>query len=501
MKDLKIELSPNKITRFLKKPPEEFTKRDLIAFIKENSIEAINFRHMGGDGRLKTLNFIITSEKQLDSLLSFGERVDGSSLFPYIDAASSDLYIVPRYKTAFVNPFSSIPAIDILCSYYTKEGIQLPSSPENILKKAHDSLVNSTGLSFEAMGELEYYVVSDRKQLYPTVTQKGYQESSPFCKWEALRYEAMQVIAQAGGIIKYGHSEVGHIYGEDNEMEQHEIEFAPVAVEDAADQINIAKWVLRMIGYKYGVVISFTPKILVGHAGSGLHIHTRLIKQGANMMVGENGLSDIAKRAIAGYLSLAPSLTAFGNTIPLSFLRLVPHQEAPTNICWGDRNRSVLVRVPLGWQNIGDMAKDANPQENDNTTNSINGQTVEFRCPDGSANTHFLLAGLAVAARHGLEMKGALELAKRLYVDVNIYAAEHKHIQDQLPQLPTSCWDSADCFLKDRQIYERDDVFPPYVIDSLVKILRSYNDRELSQLYYGKGDEIKKLVNEYFYCA
>ena len=30
----------------------------------------------------------------------------------------------------------------------------------------------------------------------------------------------------------------------------------------------------------------------------------------------------------------------------------MPHQEAPTAICWGDRNRSVLVRVPLGWLGV-----------------------------------------------------------------------------------------------------------------------------------------------------
>ena len=42
-------------------------------------------------------------------------------------------------------------------------------------------------------------------------------------------------------------------------------------------------------------------------------------------------------------MKLASSITAFGNTNPTSYFRLVPHQEAPTNICWGDRNRSVLV--------------------------------------------------------------------------------------------------------------------------------------------------------------
>ena len=501
MEDRKLTMSPNKIVRYLGKPPEELTKRDLLKFIDENNIEAVNFRHLGGDGRLKTLNFMINSKSHLDRLLSAGEWVDGSSLFSYIDSASSDLYIIPRYKTAFVNPFSSVPSIDILCSYYTKDGVRLPSSPENILRKAHEVLTAHTGLQFLAMGELEYYVASERIKLYPTIVQKGYQESSPFCKWEALRYEAMQAIAQTGGVLKYGHSEVGHIYRDDQEMEQNEIEFVPVPVEDAADQIVIAKWILRMIGDKYGVKISFAPKISFGHAGSGLHIHTKMVQNGKNMMIDKNGLSDIARKMIAGFLSLSSSLTAFGNTVPLSYLRLVPHQEAPTNICWGDRNRSVLVRVPLGWRNVGNMAKDENPLESDDALDFSDSQTVEFRCPDGSAHVHLLMAGLAVAARHGLAMDDALEMSDKLYVDVNVFSSEHKDIQARLPQLPVSCWESSECLLKDRKIYEEDGVFPPVVVDNLIKILQSYNDKDLSQRYYGKGDEIKKLVEEYFHSS
>ena len=499
MKDT-VLMNMNKVVQFLGKPPEEFTKQDIIKFIKDNKIEMMNFRYLGGDGRLKTLNFVITSEAHLDRLLSTGERVDGSSLLPYIDAASSDLYVIPRYKTAYVNPFSSIPTVDMLCSYYTNEGIQLPSSPENIIRKADEALKNSTGLTMEAMGELEYYVFYESQHFYPTTAQKGYEESSPFSKWENLRREAMLTIAQVGGKIKYGHSEVGNIHEEDREMEQHEIEFLPAPIEDAADQIVIAKWILRMIGYKYGVTISFAPKILAGHAGSGLHIHTRLVKDGKNMMTEGSQLSDIAKKAIAGYLTLAPSLTSFGNTVPTSYLRLVPHQEAPTNICWGDRNRSVLVRVPLGWLNVTNMAKDANPQDKGSSSEFRDDQTVEFRCPDGSANIHLLLAGLAVAARHGLEMEGALELANKLYVDVNIFSSEQSEVRERLPQLPSSCWESADSLLRDREIYQRDGVFPPIVIDEIAKKLKGYNDKALSEKLYGKEDEIKKLVDEYLHC-
>ncbi len=501
MEDRRIELNPNKIVQYLGKPSEEFAKKDLIKFIEENEIETINFRYVAGDGRLKTLNFMITSKAQLDCLLSQGERVDGSSLFSYIDAASSDLYVVPRYKTAYVNTFASIPTVDILCSYYTKDGVPLPSSPENTVRKAHEVLKASTGLSLEAMGELEYYVVCDKQHLYPAPPQKGYQESSPFSRWEQLRYEAMEAIAQAGGKIKYGHSEVGNIRGEEHDMEQHEIEFIPVPLEDAADHITIAKSILRVLGNKYGVVVSFAPKIVVGHAGSGLHIHTRLMKDGKNVMIDGNGLSDIAKKAIAGYLSLAPSLTAFGNTVPTSFLRLVPHQEAPTNICWGDRNRSVLIRVPLGWLNVKDMVKHANPQEKGELAEFPDSQTVEFRCPDGSANIYFLLAGLAAAARHGLEMPDALEVAEKHYVDVNIFLPEYKNLQEKLPQLPDSCWESAECLLRDRAIYEKDGVFSPVVIEGLARMLKGYDDKDLSEKSYGRGDEIKKLVDEYFHCS
>jgi len=499
MKDPQLAMNPNKIIQYIGKPAKELTKEDLIKFMEENGIGSLNFRYVGGDGRLKTLNFVINSKSQLDRLLSAGERVDGSSLFSHIDAASSDLYVIPRYRTAYINPFSTIPTVDILCSYYTNEGVRLPSSPENIVGKAQEVLKNTTGLSLEAMGELEYYVLSDTKHLYATGAQKGYHESSPFCKWEMLRYEAMQAIAQAGGNIKYGHSEVGNIYREDQGLEQNEIEFIPSPIEEAADQIVVAKWILRMIGYKYGVVISFAPKLAVGHAGSGLHIHTKLVKNGRNMLIEGNGLSDLAKKNIAGYLTLASSLTAFGNIVPLSYLRLVPHQEAPTNICWGDRNRSVLVRVPLGWLNVKNMIKDANQQDEENSYEFSDNQTIEFRCPDGSANIHLLLAGLAVATRYGLEMKDALALTSKLYVNVNIFSPENKRIQEKLPQLPTSCWGSAECLLKDREIYEGDGVFSPVVIDGLVKMLKSYNDKDLSAKYSSKGDEIKNLVDEYFY--
>jgi glutamine synthetase len=494
-------MNPNPLVQYLGKPAEEFTKEDLIRYCEDYNIEMINFRYVGWDGRLKTLNFIINSRDHLDTILSSGERVDGSSLFSFIEAGSSDLYVVPRYKTAFVNPFTEIPSLDILCSYFDKDGNPLESAPDYILKKAHQSFQETTGMKFEAMGELEYYVIFEREPLFPAQDQKGYHESTPFVKWDELRTEAMMAIAQSGGKIKYGHSEVGNFSVGDTDYEQNEIEFLPVDVEDAADQLMIAKWILRTLAHKYGVTVTFAPKITVGKAGSGLHIHTRLMKDGKNMMVDKNGLSDIAKKAIAGYLTLAPSLTSFGNINPTSYFRLVPHQEAPTNICWGDRNRSVLVRVPLGWSQKKDMLQQANPLEAPYKGDMSDKQTVEFRCPDGSADIYLLLAGLTVAARHGFEMKDALAYAKKTYVDVNIFQEEHKQKLESLSVLPGSCAESAEALLNQKEIYMKYGVFSEGMLDWIASYLKSFKDETLRQDIGNDEAEILKLVNRFFHCG
>ncbi|MEN8248447.1 MAG: glutamine synthetase family protein [Bacteroidota bacterium] len=500
MRDLEILMNPNKLVKYLKKPAREFSKYDIIKFIDDHGIEMLNFRYVGEDGKLKTLNFVITGKDYLESILSTGERVDGSSLFSYIHADHSDLYVIPRFRTAFVNPFTEQPTLDLLCSFYTKDGKPLESAPEYILKKASNLFTEETGYTFKAMGELEYYIISEKKDLYPAQDQKGYHAAAPFTNWEPLRTEALQIIAQSGVKIKYGHSEVGNFTTETHMFEQHEIEFMPIDAEEAVEQLIITKWILRMLGQKYGATISFAPKITVGKAGSGLHIHMMLEKDGINYMADDVGLTDTAKKMIAGILDKAQSLTAFGNTIPTSYLRLVPHQEAPTMICWGDSNRSVLVRVPLGWIAKTSMIKDANPQERADVPYIPGKQTVEFRAPDGSADLYHLMAGLILAAKEGLLAKNALKRAKNLYVDVNIFDDEHKDILDKLEALPTSCYDSALALEKDAEFYQQNHIFPKGTIKGFAKRLKAFDDQNLSERLYKKHDEIKVLVDQYLHC-
>ena len=496
-----LDYNINPLVSQLEKLPQDFTRKDIIRFITGNDVRIVNFRYAAADGRLKTLNFPVTNLAYLDSILSYGERVDGSSLFPYIDAHSSDLYVIPRFSTAYLDPFAETPTLGLICSYFTKDGLPLETAPEYTLRKAHKVFQEQTGCRFEAMGELEYYVVDRDDELFPTPDQHGYHESSPFTKFEAFRTEAMRLIAQVGGQIKYGHSEVGNFRQDGKIYEQNEIEFLVNPVETAADQLLMAKWILRTLAYRYRLDVTFAPKITVGKAGSGLHFHTRIMKGDKSMMIEKGRLSDLARKAIAGYMKCAAGLTAFGNTNPTSYFRLVPHQEAPTSICWGDRNRSVLVRVPLGWTGKNDMVAIANPLEAGDTYAAPSKQTVEMRSPDGSADIYNMMAGLVNAARIGINMPDALKVAEDTYVDVNIHAKGNEAKLHSLKQLPSSCYESALMLERSRGLFEDAGVFSPALIDGTISKLKAFDDARIREQVERHPALMGELVSKYYHCG
>lgn len=497
--DKTVEMNANRLVAYFQKTASELTKADIIAFVRDKGVEMIDFMYPAEDGRVKTLNFMINNLAYLETILTYGERVDGSSLFPsFVEAESSDLYVMPRFRTAFVSPFSEIPTLCLLCSFFDKDGQPFACSPEQTLHRAAEAFTASTGMTYEAMGELEYYVIAEDDGMYPAVDQRGYHESGPFAKLGEFRKKCMEYIAQTGGQIKYGHSEVGNFTEDGKVYEQNEIEFLPCPVESAADQLVLAKWVIRNLAYEYGLDVTFAPKITAGKAGSGLHVHMRLMKNGRNCMTAGGKLSAEARRAIAGMMELAPSITAFGNKTPVSYFRLVPHQEAPTSVCWGDCNRSVLVRVPLGWTSGKDMCVQANHLEQEANGDTTRKQTVEMRSPDASADVYQLMAGLCVACRYGLEMDEAKALG--IAADKYVGLGESGSDNGKFEQLPDCCVASAGWLERHREIYEAGGVFTPRMINGIIGRLRSLDDVGLRAKAEQDSKLMERLVRGSFHC-
>jgi glutamine synthetase len=172
-------------------------------------------------------------------------------------------------------------------------------------------------------------------------------------------------------------------------------------------------------------------------------------------------------------------LTAFGNTVSAAYLRLVPNQEAPTRICWSDMNRSAMIRVPLGWGGVSNLAATVNPQQETLPLEKGGRQTVELRSPDGSAIVHLLLAGITLAAEWGLTHDESLTIAERFYVSGNIFGDNDG--REHLPSLPKSCVESSRILLEKRELYERMNVFPPSVITYVARLLAAEDDETMNR--------------------
>ena len=494
-----IQNNPNLLVQYLQKPASEFTKEDLIRYILEREIEMLNFRYVAEDGKLKTINFMVTGRDGLNMVLSSGERVDGSSIFSFLEANSSDLYIVPRYKTAFLNPFATVPSVDVLCSFFTEDGKPLESSPDNILKKAKKQFFKETNMSLKMKGELEYYVLSTLPEGYAT-SENGYHCAEPFTMHENLRVEAIKLIAQCGGMVRFGHAGNGRFMHHGKLYEQHEIEFSPVDPEDASDQLVIAKWILRMLGLKYKVSVTFIPKISLNQPGSGMHFHFLVEQAGKNRLVENGEITSTCLKMIAGVLDLAPALTAFANATPVSYLRTMPGQNVPYHICWGKQNRSALVRIPLGWNKNLSLGSLLNQQEQEKVDYSFR-QTIEYRGSDGSANPYLFSAALIVGFLKGLSDAEAIKKSDGYYCTENLFLSDAKNEEQSFNQLPMSCFESAEMLENFRHHFEDDQIFPKSIINHTILKLRAFNDKELSKNFktYGENQELLGLIEEYLH--
>jgi glutamine synthetase len=462
-------------------------KEDVVKFVFEKDVRLLNLCHISEDGRLKSLSFAVSDEKRLGEVLEFGERVDGSSLFSFIDPHKSDIYIMPKLDSVFVNPFSVVPCLNVLCRYLDDDGEPLDVAPENVLLRAEERLRSRTGVVLKALAELEFFIMAkqEAEPLFPAVPDRNYHESAPFSRFEQVRNDIMVTLAAVGVEMKYGHSEVGKLVEKDGMViEQHEIEFTPQSLVNMAETVAVAKWVIRNVCARYGVSATFSPKVRLDHAGNGMHVHLCGLKNGKNVIVDSKGsLSVEGREMIGGILRFASSLAAFGNPTPVSYLRFLARKESPMNVSWGARNRLALIRIPLWWSfkkggKQGDSCR----------------RTFEYRAPDAMANAFLLFAGLVVAVEYGLTNgKESLKIAEHLHLE------EASRKGGQMKSLPRSCSESAANLQKDRGYYEADGVFPKALVDVTVMKLKAHEDGDLAQKLKEEPEKVEKLMQAYLH--
>ncbi|MFW6369290.1 MAG: glutamine synthetase [Myxococcota bacterium] len=446
---------PGRLERWLQKPSSQWTVDDLIRVVKERGIPMVTLIHVGGDGWLKTLDFVPHGAEHLRDVLEGGERADGSSLFKGmgIPVGASDIVLRPRIETAFIDPFSPVPALALRCGHVDRQGAPLPQSPDTLVHRAHRRAMSETGVDLHALGEVEFFV--GRKATENDVyggDDRGYHATAPMVFGESLRRQAMALLAEMGAPMKYGHSEVGYIEESGAEgliWEQHEIELALAPLPDAADWVVLTQWVLRHLAHRAGMQVSFDPIVRQGNAGTGLHFHFSPHRDGRSTLVQDESGAwlEPSRWLVGGLVRLGGALMAFGNRTEYSYVRLTQGKEAPSRILWGQFDRHALVRLPVS-------ARTAEGR-------CVTTPTVEFRLPDGSAHPHLLLAGAAQALVHGKSISELDALLERTA------SSKARESGDAGVPLPLSPKEVAAALREHRSALEAGEVFPSGLLDSL----------------------------------
>lgn len=439
----------------LGRPRPDWTVEDIVSVIRSRAVRVLSLMHVGGDGWLKTLDFVPSGERHLRDIIEAGERADGSSLFRGmgIPADASDIVLRPRLETAFLDPFAPIPTMVLLCDHVDRSGDPLAPSPNTIVRRAAALLREEAGIDLWALGEVEYFLGKrwDENDIYGA-DDRGYHATSPFVFGEAVRRRALSTLADLGVGVKYGHAEVGYIEARETQgviWEQHEIELALAPLLDAADGILLTQWVLRNLAHQSGMRCTMDPMMREGHAGNGLHFHMVPVRGGAPLAIRhpDGTLTDPTRWLIGGLVQLGGALMAFGNRVRESFVRLRQAKEAPNAIVWGEFDRSALIRLPV-------VARDVRGRE-------VAIPTVEFRLPDGSALPHLLLAGVALATVQG-------RLTPEL--DAVLLRTKAGSASGAEP-VPRSFAEVADAVARARSMLERGGAFPPTLVDTILSSL------------------------------
>ncbi|EYE89460.1 glutamine synthetase [Fervidicella metallireducens AeB] len=444
---------------------------ELAEYVSINDIKMIDFKVVTLTGKWNHLT--IPASRLSQKIFEEGIGFDGSS-YGYAVIEKSDMIFKPDIKTAFLDPYCEIPTISMIANIYQigDEVVRFQGDPRYIAEKAENHLKNLKIADEFIIGpEFEFYVfdhisyevehnhqevtidsieapwnTNDKEynQGYKTPLQKGYHAALPYDITNDLRAEMCLRLEEMGVPVKYHHHEVGA-------AGQLEIEVELGSMLKMADSTLIAKYVIKNTAITHGKTATFMPKPIYNEAGSGMHVHMLLKKDGKNIFYDENGYSGLSENAmyfIGGILKHAPSLLAFTNPSTNSYKRLVPGFEAPVSICFATSNRSSVIRVP-------GYAK--NPEK----------KRFEFRSSDGTCNPYMAYSALLMAGIDGIVNK--IDPVKEGFgpYDVNVFDLPAEE-REKIKALPKSLEESLEALKNDYEYLLAGEVFTKSFIENWI---------------------------------
>ena len=447
------------------------TVQEIMQLIREQNIQMVDFKMVDINGQYRHVT--IPAGNFSEETMKYGIGFDASN-YGYAVVEKSDMVFIPDLDTAVIDPFCQVPTLSMTGNAMiidNPENRPLAQYPRNIVLAANqymkDSGIADTMLIlpefefylFDQVGwEVQPHSVSafvDAQQSYwnsategkGTVVpkQKNYHIAKPFDVTYECRSEMVMHMLDAGIDINYHHPEVAA-------SGQFEIEPQLGEMVKMADATMMIKYIIHNTALKHGKSATFMPKPIYGEAGSGMHVHMLLLKDGKPVFSDDNGYSHLSREAhwfMGGLLKHIASLCALTNPSTNSFKRLVPGFEAPVTVGYATSNRSAVIRIPA-------YAK--SPEK----------RRFELRNPDATCNPYFCYAAILMAGLDGI--KNQIDPHENGWgpYDMNLYNLPEEE-KAKLKSLPVCLEDALDALEADHDYLTAGGVFPEELIANFIK--------------------------------
>jgi len=462
------------------------TVKEVLDFCHENNIRMIDFKMIDIHGRWRHVTIPVVRFNE--DTMKYGIGFDGSN-YGYAKVEKSDMVFIPDLASAHIDPFVSEKTLTMtgnVCSIGEKENIPFDQYPRNVALRAEEFMRENNIADKILLGpEFEFYFFdnvnyecrpnkvsfeidtpqaewnsglnSPDNKGYHVPVKGGYHITAPQDLSYDLRSKMCLLLEDWGIKVKYHHHEVGG-------PGQLEIEVELGTLTEMADNTMIIKYVVKNAAVANNKTATFMPKPIFGEAGSGMHVHMLLMKDGKPVFYDENGYSGLSREAhwfMGGLLKHARSLCGFTNPSTNSYRRLVPGFEAPVTIGYATSNRSAVIRIPA-------YAK------------SPESKRFELRSPDATCNPYYAFATILMAGIDGILNKIDPHENGWGPYDFNLFDLPEEE-KKKLTALPTTLEEALDELEADHDYLTRGGVFPEKLIETWIKLKRA-EAREINKI-------------------
>ena len=448
------------------------TPDDVLKAIKDLGVKIVDVRFTDLPGVWQ--HFSLPAKTLGATEFDEGIGFDGSSIRGFQTIEESDMLVVPDAATAFLDPFTAVPTLVLICDVrdpitgqsYSRDARYIAQKAENHLKNSGIADVSywgpeaeffvfndirygqSTNYGFYHIDSVEGNWNTDEEES-PNLGHKprpkeGYFPVPPTDSLQDVRSEMVLTMIDAGVEIEVHHHEVAT-------AGQGEISVRYASLTQMGDNLMKYKYIVKNVARAHGMTATFMPKPLFEDNASGMHVHQSLWKGGTNLFYSEahyGGLSEMGHHYIGGLLKHAPAVLAFAAPTGNSYRRLVPGYEAPINLVHSQRNRSACCRIPM---------YSTKPET----------KRVEFRPPDPSCNGYLAFSAMLMAGLDGIENK----IAPGDPVDKDLYDLPPEEAA-QVKSTPGSLEEALGALEADHEFLLKGDVFTPDVIETWLSYKR-----------------------------